>query len=227
LAGKILPTIKKYFMKLKAFIIMFNRLTWPILLAKQLNDFGCEVILLDNGSTYKPLLDWYKQCSYKVISLSHIVSEWDELLKLIYQIFNDRFFIISDPDIDISSVPNNFKDVLFLGLNQHNILKCGLSLSIIDLPKNSYTDKIINHESKFWKIKTKYGFYKSDISTTLALYDMKKYKSNNFLSAVRAPIPYTAKHLPWYLTKETISTEEIFYIESTKKNNWSKYLMLL
>ena len=45
---------------------MYNRLTYPKNMSEFLSDHGIEVILIDNNSTYPPLLEWYDKCPYKV-----------------------------------------------------------------------------------------------------------------------------------------------------------------
>jgi hypothetical protein len=78
-----------------------------------------------------------------------------------------------------------------------------------------------NWEKKYWeRQRDKNGFYLSEIDTTFALYDRnREYKDfpqgDDFFRAVRSPLPYTAKHLPWYNTPENISDEELYYIKST------------
>jgi hypothetical protein len=157
-------------MKLKAFIIVFNRLTWTKNLAENLADLGCEVILIDNHSTYMPLIEWYMNSPFKVHRmeknyLSNVL--WKS--NLIDQ-YHDQYYMVTDCDLDIGQVPVNFIDVLMNALNDRYVYKAGLSLEINDLPDNEYTMAVIEHEKRFWETPVdKNGFYKSDIATTLAL----------------------------------------------------------
>jgi hypothetical protein len=211
-------------MKLKAFIIIFNRLTWPKKLAENLADLGCEVILLDNHSTYMPLIEWYMNCPFKVHRLEkNYLSSVLWSSGLISQ-YPDQYYIVTDGDLDISQVPADFIDYLYHALNDSQAYKAGLSLEINDLPDNEMTRAVIEHEKRFWETPVdKNGFYKSDIATTLALYDQTKY-SGVFLDAIRSPRPYTAKHLPWYLTKESLTDEERYFTETTQWAGWHQYL---
>lgn len=199
---------------------MYNRLTWPKALCENLTEAGCEVILIDNGSTYQPLLDWYMTCPYKVHLLPNTYghkSLWDS--GIINQ-YNDEYYIVTDHDLDISEVPKDFVSVLMKGLEFPDVIKCGLSLKLSDLPKNSYTDEVIAWEKKFWETPIiKDNYYYSDIDTTLAVYSRErteKTTTETFFRALRAKEPYTARHMPWYNQEGQISEEEKYYMENIK-----------
>lgn len=211
---------------------MFNRLTWAKNLCEFLSDNGCDVILLDNGSTYPPLLEWYKKCPYKTYFFS--TQHYNRTLwqSGILKEDKDKNYIVTDPDLDLSSVPHDFVDKLLTGLkNNPDVMKSGLSLKIDDLPENEYTKKVIEWEKKWWeKPQDKNGFYLADIDTTLAIYDSERvermYHSGFFL-AVRSPKPYEARHCGWYFTPETITEEEKYYINHVvmpNRGHWTNEL---
>ncbi len=209
---------------------MFNRLTWPRKMAEFLSDTGCEVFLVDNGSTYPPLLEWYKRCPYKIYNLTYNFghqSLWTcKIIKNHHP--NISYYIATDHDLDISNIPHDYVDFLSKELefqlsNGSCIHKAGLSLEIADLPKNDQSLRVIDYESRFWQQWVgKNFFWKANIDTTFALYKFgTPYKE--FTSAVRAPRPYTAKHLPWYQTKEDIKNneEELYYYNNINKDIYS------
>ncbi len=197
---------------------MFNRLTGPQALCKRLEEERCEVILIDNGSTYPPLLEWYKKCPYKI----HYMPKWSGHKSLwmsgVINEYSDPYYLVTDHDLDLSLVPNGFIDFLMLGL-KYDVVKSGLSLKIDDLPENEYTKEVIEWEDKFWRTKqSPEGFYFSDLDTTLAIYKrdivpMGQY-DNRFFSAVRAPKPYEARHLPWYNIVGQLTEEEEYYFSN-------------
>lgn len=204
---------------MKAFIISYNRLT-PL---KKMCDFlytnGCEPIIIDNASTYPPLLEWLSNCPYEVhlrtTNGGHQVL-WNELPHLI----TERYYIVTDHDLDISAIPTDFVKHLMNGLRLFpQVMKAGLSLSLDGLPENEYTKEVINWERKFWETELRNGFYLSDIDTTFALYDSQrnfgKLPNDKFFKAVRSDKPYTAIHLPWYNTLENMSEEETYYLANT------------
>src|SRR3990167_5635728 len=209
--------------KIKAFVIMYNRFTWAKNLCEFLSDNGCDVILMDNGSTYPPLLKWYKTCGYKIHQMTNTCYNrglWESGL---IDSYGDKNYILTDPDLDLSSVPSDFIEKLFIGLeNNPDVMKSGLSLRIDDLPENAYTKEVISWEKKWWeKPKDKNGFFMADLDTTLSLYDRErtsKFYKDGFFLAVRSPEPYVAKHLAWYNTPENITKEEQFYMDNVIGN---------
>lgn len=210
-------------MKIPAFIIMFNRLTWPKKMAEYMSDTGCEVFLVDNGSTYPPLLEWYEKCPYKIYKLGtnfgHHVLWTCDIVENNHP--NTKYYIATDPDLDLTYVPPDYIEVLRSEWEQHSdpIDKVGLSLEIDDLPRNNFTAQVLDWETPFWETKTDSGFYKADIDTTFAMYDHTKLKSNmSFYKGIRSPRPYTARHLPWYLTSLVGQPEELYYKDHINKD---------
>ncbi len=203
---------------MKAFIICYNRLTYTKNLASDLTKAGFEVILIDNNSNYEPLLNWYLNCPYKVVMMTKNYGHqvlWLELSHLI----TDKYYLVTDHDLDISGLQPDWVDVLMEGLKLFpNVIKSGLSLRIDDLPVNGYSKEVISWEKKFWTDKVN-GYYRSDIDTTLAIYDRDRkfgvLPNNRFFSAVRSVEPYTCLHLPWYNTADNLTDEEKYYLEHT------------
>lgn len=209
---------------MKAYIISFNRLTPLKAMCEFLTQTGVEPVIIDNNSTYPPLLEWLAQCPYEVhlrpTNGGHLVL-WRELPHLI----TDRYYIVTDPDLDLSAVPHDYVEVLKEGLRMFpHVMKAGLSLDIFDLPLNDYTQEVIKWERKYWERELKNGFYMSEIDSTFALYDSQRdfgtLPNDKFFKAVRADKPYTAVHLPWTLTKETMNEEEQYYIDNCKGGYW-------
>jgi len=211
---------------MKCFIVMFNRLTWPKKMAEFLSDTGCEVILVDNASTYPPLLEWYDtDCPYKVYRLQenygHLVLWGSGILNE----YPDQYYAVTDPDLDLSDVPSDYIDFLMKGLTNQEVVKTGLSLRVDDLPVNGFTEEIVKKERQYWEcVQDGNGFYYAGIDTTFAIYDRERMASGKFYWSLRAPKPYTARHLPWYLTPQVLSFEEIYYM--TKATDVSSYIRI-
>ena len=199
---------------MQCFVIMFNRLTWPRLMAEYLSDTGCEVILVDNASTYPPLLEWYESCPYKVYRLKENRGHMAVWSSGIVNEYPDQYYVVTDPDLDLSGVPRDYLDVLMKGLlGNSEVTKVGLSLMIDDLPTNTFTAQILEKEGKYWQaIRDLYGFYVAGVDTTFAVYDRERGLNERFYWALRSPEPYVARHLPWYLTRENLTIEELFYL---------------
>mgnify|MGYP000953369861 CR=1 FL=1 len=206
----------KNMQKIKTYIINYNRLIWPLNMANylaQLSDL--EVIFIDNASTYEPLLEWYnRQTTFEVIKMTQNYGHnvfWSQ--NLINQVSD--YYIVTDPDLDLSDIPLNFLDILKEGLSKYpSRCKCGFGLEIYDFPKDKtpYQDYIVNIEKNYWSgdFDGLY-YYNSAIDTTFALYHKSRY---NNLTAVRTSRPYVARHLPWYFTKDNLTDEDINYIKT-------------
>ena len=207
------------------FIISFNRLSY---LQKQIFSFEKHgfknIIIIDNGSSYPALLDYYKTIPYLVIfngsNDGHMVFWKNEK----YKKYRENFYIITDPDIELlDECPNDVIHVFFDMLKQYRFVnKVGFSLKIDDVPEDSiFGDDVYKWEKTFYNIydKTR-SFYYAPIDTTFALYlpDCLQNKKK-FFSAIRMGYPYQAKHLPWYRRKGDITAEDLFY-SSTKENGW-------
>jgi len=204
---------------MKVFIISYNRLTLLRNMCEWLNKKGCTPIIIDNGSTYPPLIEWFEDCPYKV----HRMTDKDNHQVLwnsgIIDEYPDRYYCVTDHDLDFTGIPSDFLEVLMIGLNLFpQVVKSGFSLRISDLPDNAYTKEVRDWELKFWGDMQK-GYYVADIDTTFALYDKTKgfgkLPNNKFFSAVRSAEPYTATHIPWHNTLENMSDEEKYYQEKT------------
>lgn len=207
---------------------MFNRITWPKNMAQFLSDTGCEVILIDNNSTYPPLLEWYKTCPYKVHRLTSNCGHRAFWNAGISDLYPDQYYVVTDHDLYLSDIPSDYINILMNEFELHdNITKCGFSLSIEDLPNNPFANRAKEFESQYWRNKIgDNGFYNSPLDTTFSLYDRKK-SGGHFWSAIRSPYPYTSKHLPWYLTKELIlnDEEQLYYLKTTNDSSyWSKFI---
>lgn len=217
---------------MKCFVICYNRLTWLKQLCAQLQLMGLEVILIDNNSTYLPLLQWYENgCPYTVIRMDKNMGHQVLWKSGLIDQYEDRYYMVTDHDLNLAGIPNDMVDVLMLGLlSNEGVIKSGLSLRIDDLPANDYSREAIEWEKKFWETpQDANNFYRSDIDTTLAIYDRErdfgKLPNNRFFSAVRSPEPYTARHMPWYVDREFLNNnpEEVYYLERTN-TYWAEKL---
>lgn len=206
------------------FIISFNRLSY---LREQINNFEkhglFNLIIIDNGSTYPPLLDYYKSIPYKVIynnaNDGHLVF-WKNSS---YSMYRQNFYIVTDPDILlIPECPNDFINELITTLRKYRFAnKVGLSLKIDDIPNDTvFGNDVIKWESDYYKVKLKEKpIYYAPIDTTFALYLPDSISRKNFYCALRLGFPYQAQHLPWYKKKDDITDEDIFYSQQ-KTNGW-------
>lgn len=213
---------------MNVFVASFNRFTYTKKLCEDLEAIGLTPIIIDNLSTYPPLLEWYKQCKYKIHYLNQNLIGRALWTSGVINEYPDRFYLSTVCDIDISNVPKDVVEVMHKVMDANpDVYKVGLSLEINDLPDNAYTKEIIAHETQFWQNKIEGGFI-APIDNGLSLYD--KERKGEFMNAIRLDRPYTCRHYDWYLTPETITEEDVYYMEHTKWFGWQmrwKQLMTL
>lgn len=215
------------------YINNFNRLTSTKQLASYFDHIdGTSVVIIDNASSYEPLLEWYSKCPYKVIKLKQNyghLAPWSQGCYL-DKIYNSDYYVVTDADLDLSHCPKDLMKVLIRGIKEYKVNKVGLSLEISDLPDDfPLKNDVINWEKKYWQTMTPdKKFYKADVDTTFALYDTTTPQkvATQIDPSLRTARPYTAKHIPWYLTPNTLSEEEKYIIKNSKdgETHWTKQL---
>jgi hypothetical protein len=180
----------------KAFIINFNRLTYLRDMVEWCQAHGLEPIVVDNASDYPPLLEYYADHPCEIIRMpknyGHVVM-WHELFPL-----PKERFIITDPDLDMSGVPDDFLAMMNKGLDRHYVPKCGLSLEIADLPDNDEGAFIRKIEGVFWDNPLDDLFFDAKVDTTFSLY--REGMNYYTIEGIRTNRPYTARHYSWYYT---------------------------
>ena len=207
-----------------------NRLTTTRNLAKWFDDVaGVEVIIVDNASSYEPLLKWYKECRYKVIRLAENCGHhapwtqgcilWDHTHRAI---FGSEWYVVTDSDLDLASVPKDLINHLLDGFYLFpSRVKVGVSLEIDDLPEWN-RDRVRHWEQKFWDDPIEAigsnspEFFHADIDTTLAIYRSRTMHATAMTTnqgSLRSARPYTARHTPWYLDPKNLSSEETYYFQ--------------
>lgn len=196
--------------KLKVYIINYNLLTWTRDMVNQLMKWhDCEPVIVDNASSYEPLINWYEtECPCRVIKMDknygHMVF-WER--GIIDEV--EDLYVVTDPDLDISTVPRHTINKLKYILDKHKDLsKAGLHISFETRPEHYYyRDMVINageREKDLWN---------SDIDTTFALYSKKRGFPNGFFKSLRVGGIYTCKHIPYHIDPNNITEEYKYYLK--------------
>jgi hypothetical protein len=191
---------------MKCLIIVYNRLTLPVNMANWCSEHGLEPIFIDNASDYPPLLQYYNDTPYQVVRMdknySYLVV-WTQ--KLLDKLGIKGNYIVTDPDLDLSGVPDDFLSVLEEGLRRYpRFDKCGFSLEINDLPPVSAA----MWEMQFWQNPLDSQYFNAAVDTTFALYKVR----HATWSGIRTNRPYVAKHIPWYYDQlPELPEDELYY----------------
>lgn len=199
----------------------FNRLTTTKKLADSLYSLGYHNIhILDNLSTYPPLLDWYSSCTYTVKRLE---ANMEQLAiynsGYINQFSKSPWIAYSDSDVELSAaIPENFIEILIEKAKKYGYTKAGLALRTDDLPDNDYANHYKWWEQRFWQHKLEENVYKADIDTTFCI--IKPDLPFDY-RAIRVAGDLTAKHIPWYVDFSDLDEEEKYYLQHSR--DWSTY----
>lgn len=204
----------------------FNRLNCLLLLIQKLEEYNLRnIIILDNNSSYPPLLDYYKTCKYPIHYLNEnlgFLALWKS--NLYDNIYSKSYYVLTDPDvIPDSDCPKDFIAHFYNLLQKYPGLdKIGFNLRIDNIPEHyDRKQQVIEVESPFWKQKVSHDYYKAAIDTTFALY-RPGVKGGFWLNAGRTLPPYSALHLPWYEDSEHPDEETLYYRnQSVYSKNWS------
>ncbi|SDF20702.1 glycosyltransferase [Desulfovibrio legallii] len=210
------------------FIISFNRLVCLHRLINWLEENGLtNIIIVDNASTYPPLLEYLDSLPYRVVRLpenkGHL-AVWQ--CGLFSDILDHQYFVVTDPDV----LPDEAcpEDAILCFYNQlmayPPITKCGFSLRLDDIPfEYPLREPVLEMEGRYWQspLPDGSGFF-APIDTTFALYRPGiKPDEPRWFKGIRLAPPYVARHLPWY--ELTADDESRFYTNciKTQSSFWS------
>jgi hypothetical protein len=216
---------------MRVYINNRDYLTWTKTMTEILVGQGHEVIIFDNASTYPPLVDWYHTaCPCRVFMCQQNMGSgavWDSGILQGY----DQPYVVTDPDLDISGVPEDWPQKLLEGCRRHDVFKCGLSLEERGVPPENpawIEDDFCNHPDGLpyiWEQKLEGGYlnYKTGLTFSVYIPTHPLSVENNHVigGGIRADRPYTATHWPWHVTVDGRSKdpkalaipmdEEIYY----------------
>ena len=141
------------------FIINKDRLQPLRQLVEFLQNKNYNIItIVDNNSTYIPLLEWYPKSGANIFYNKCPDTTIDSLNSLAYVYKIEEFykpmtsgnFVFSDSDIvPINEIPNDFIDHMAEICNYHKKHKVGLGLKIDDIPDHFYNkEKVLSIEGE-------------------------------------------------------------------------------
>lgn len=200
-------------------IILNNRnlLTWTskmVEICKTFDNVG-DIIILDNDSTYEPLLEWYETKPCEIIKTNNNghLSPWVNNLP---NKLTTSFYVVSDCDLDLNNTPKDvllFLEEKLMKYTQYD--RIGLSLENWRVSEKSpYHNFLKNWAITNWDVNSvKDGLLcNQQFDTTFGMYNINRhYRGNNCTSY----LPYSAKHIPWEFTNEEIS--------NLQKNNYEYF----
>lgn len=214
--------------KIPIVINNFNRLIYLKQQIERLEALGyTNIYLIDNDSTYPPLLEYYDQLPYTIFMLNRNVGHLSLWKTIIFKWFEHDYYVYTDPDIlPGDDCPADFMEYFKSLLNTYpEYCKVGFALAIDDLPDHfGDKQKVKNWENMYWQLKMEAdsGIYIAKIDTTFALYRPGA-KGGWWIPALRVAGQYTARHLPWYRDSTVIDKEEQYFIDhASRSSSWYK-----
>lgn len=207
-------------------IINFNQLNHLKKLIHFLEEQAfINIVIIDNASTYEPLLEYYNSLSKKI--KVHLLEQnfghrvfWEQ--KHLARLYGKGMYIVTDPDIEpIAACPIDFLNVFYNALiSNPKKMKVGFGLDLDSIPDtNQNKSKIMKWEKKFWKNTIKNFGFDAPIDTTFALYrPLNQFYNPFFYEAIRTKPPYVAKHHGWLIDSQKPTEEQIFYAKTANRS---------
>lgn len=213
----------------------FNQKAWLIQLINWWNfaTGSMPVFILDNASSYGPLLEFYDHCSLLFPNVTIVRYGENSCRQNLAGFLNEldpkyQYYCISNPDIlPGPTVPENFLQILKHCLDTYGYYKAGFQLANHNIPDSisikskiledsadHHTNKVfIDYEGK------RYKGHKAAIDLTFAMYSranggwMFPVDNQKFGHSIRV---FESFHLGWYIEDKTNNPEHINYFKTAK-----------
>lgn len=182
-----------------------------------------QIIILDNGSTYPPLLEWYD----KVQGIIEVRKLKNEGHLAFWGIGMDKevgeFFVYTDSDLELDeNFPKDWKEQMLELIKSHKINKIALAIRIDDLPEHyRYRNQVKRNEGRWWLEEVEKGVFKADTDTTFAL--MRNIHDNCFPSLRVAKNGFICRHVPFYIDLDNLDPEEKYYLDNHDSRKITQY----
>jgi glycosyltransferase involved in cell wall biosynthesis len=182
-----------------------------------------KIIIIDNGSKYPPLLDWYNNIrSYVDVRMNkndgHLAvwatRLWEEL---------GEYFVYTDSDIQVNpEFPVDWKEIMLDYGKKYDVIKVALALRLDDIPNHyRYKNQVLRNEARWWLNQLEPDVYTADTDTTFSL--IKNNGDNCYNSVRLAHKNLIARHVPWYYNLDTLNEEERYYLENHEARFHTQY----
>lgn len=195
-----------------------------------------NLIIIDNLSTYPPLIEYYYSNKLNVhVNDGIVVNDNSTLYRLAieakvpyFKSILDDWYVYTDSDVVLTEdVPENFIEDMVKVCKKYAVHKVGLGLEINNLPKDlAMTNDVVECEKQYWVNKledAEYDLYAAPIDTTFAVYQPGSHPlwSNH---SIRMGYPYVATHEPWYYDTDNLPEDELYYVSHLSRQSgavWS------
>lgn len=173
-----------------------------------------RIILIDNDSTWEPLLEYLATSPHEVLRMGENCGSkalWNR------ELVPDEPFVYTDPDVvPVEDCPTDavlhLSDILERA--PAHCWKAGLGLKLDDVPRDGrpmeWEESLVSADREIEP-----GVFDSLVDTTFALY---RPSAPFNLYGIRTGAPYQVRHMPWYA--EDLSDENRHYLERAVAGPW-------
>ena len=214
-------------------VVLNNRdlVTWPREMVRHIERLrGLErILIVDNASTYSPLLDFYAKCPHEIVYLPNLghTAPWSPVVQ---EKITTDWYVVSDADLEIGDLPSDCLQHLMRCLAAFpRAGKIGLGLKIDGVPQESpYYNHVNTYERRFWELPLLGSLVRAaPVDTTFAIYH-KSLLNRYAVCGARTDMPYAAHHPAWsiidpdeefqyYLDHASASSSYKAFVASTRK----------
>lgn len=181
-----------------------------------------RIYILDNASTYEPLLQYYKEI--KEIQEINVIYLPNLGYKAIWQsgILNrlsiETVYVYTDSDVvPCPECPQDIVRRLFLLLRQYPFAdKAGPGIIFDDITFWDRERVQMIHPG-FYQVPVGKNVYFAPLDTTFALY--RPVRSYRIFSSLRTVDDMMIRHLPWYLDRNHLPEDERYYLEHANSSS--------
>ncbi len=174
---------------------------------------NAKINIIDNASTYPPLLQWYDEIKndVNIIRQETNLGPWTFFYSGHFSNCEEDFYIYSDADLELNpNMPYNWQEIMFEHIHRHD-RKASLVLRIDDIPDSyEFKSNIINHQSVCWYDSGIPDLYRAITDMT---FSMDRKSGGYRYESMRLGGNFACRHIPWYIDFSNIDEEEIYYLE--------------
>ena len=182
-----------------------------------------EIVLVNNDSTYPPLLEYLKSSKHSVHYLNSNHSKWAPWKEDLIERYPSEtgHFAVCDPDVMLEGCPLDMLEYLVNALEDDRYSRypvAGPSYEITDLPDHYAAKKdVILWEAQFWAKPLSGNFKTTDFFEAPIDSMFSVFRKGGVIDienpGIRANYPYVVGHETWYMDSDNPSEEDVWYME--------------
>jgi hypothetical protein len=176
-----------------------------------------KISIIDNASTYPPLLDWYKEIEkdVQIIRNPTNLGPWTFFYGGTYSKIDAEYYVYSDADLELNpNMPYNWQEIMLEYINKYQ-RKASLALRLDDIPDTyEFKNKILEHQSVCWFESGEKDVYRAITDMT---FSMDKKSNGHRYESMRLAGDFACRHIPWYVDLDNIGEEEKYYLENINR----------